>query len=77
MVFVHAFAKLNDILLVHFELFDVFSDPSGEKLPADRKSLAYTLTYRSADRTLTSEEIDKAHAKVLAALPKLGDVRIR
>ena len=70
-------SKQNDVLLVGFEMFDLFADPSGEKLPADRKSLAYTLTYRSSDRTLKSEEVDKAHAKVLAALPKLGDVKQR
>lgn len=71
------FKKQNDILLVDSEMFDLFADPSGEKLPADRKSLAYTLTYRSNDRTLKSEEVDKAHAKVLAALPSLGDVKTR
>ncbi|MEM7700066.1 MAG: phenylalanine--tRNA ligase subunit beta, partial [Verrucomicrobiota bacterium] len=46
------FASHQDPLLAHYELFDVFSDPSGEKLPADRKSLAWSLTYRSPDRTL-------------------------
>ena len=71
------FAKQNDVLLVGFELFDLFADASGEKLPADRKSLAYTLTYRSNDRTLKSEEVDAAHAKIVDALPQLGDVRTR
>ena len=27
--------------------------------------MAYALTYRAADRTLTSEEVDKAHAKLV------------
>ena len=71
------FNKQNDVLLVGFKMFDLFADPTGEKLPVDRKSVAYTLTYRSNDRTLKSEEVDKAHAKVLAALPKLGDVKQR
>ena len=45
------FASLNEPLLVSFELFDVFRDLSGEKLAADKKSVAWTLEYRSPDRT--------------------------
>jgi phenylalanyl-tRNA synthetase beta subunit len=33
--------KCNEPLLVSFECFDVFTDPTGVKLPADRKSVAY------------------------------------
>ena len=51
-------------LLAGVELFDVFTDPTGAKVPADRKSLAYSLTYRSAERTLTAEEVNAAHAKL-------------
>ena len=42
-------------------LFDLFLDPKGEKIPADQKSLAYALTYRAADRTLTEKEVNEAH----------------
>jgi phenylalanyl-tRNA synthetase beta chain len=51
-------------LLAGVELFDVFTDPTGAKVPADRKSLAYSLTYRSAGRTLTADEVNAAHAKL-------------
>ena len=61
-------AKHAEPLLVGSECFDVFSDPSGVKLAADRKSVAYRFHYRAADRTLKTEEIDAAHQKVLAAL---------
>ncbi len=65
--------KCNEPLLIAFECFDVFTDPSGVKLPADRKSVAYRFQYRAADRTLKAEEVDTAHQKVLAALTaKLG-----
>ena len=43
------------------QLFDVFRDHKGEKIPADRKSLAYALTYRSPERTLVEREINEAH----------------
>jgi phenylalanyl-tRNA synthetase beta chain len=45
-------------------LFDLFIDPKGEKIPADRKSLAYALTYRAPDRTLTEREVNEAHELV-------------
>jgi phenylalanyl-tRNA synthetase beta chain len=46
------------------QLFDRFLDPKGEKILADQKSLAYALTYRASDRTLTEKEVNEAHEKV-------------
>jgi phenylalanyl-tRNA synthetase beta chain len=43
--------------LAEVRLFDVFTDPTGEKVAAGRKSLAYALTYRAPDRTLTEREV--------------------
>ena len=48
-------------LLESVELFDLFS---GGEIGAARKSLAYRLTYRDRSRTLTSEEVTAAHAKI-------------
>ncbi|MBK1881478.1 phenylalanine--tRNA ligase subunit beta [Luteolibacter pohnpeiensis] len=63
-------AKHAEPLLISAECFDVFTDPSGEKLAADRKSVAYRFTYRDSGRTLKSDEVDAAHQKMLAALTK-------
>jgi phenylalanyl-tRNA synthetase beta chain len=30
-----------------------------------KKSLAFSLTYRAADRTLTTDEVENAHAKLV------------
>ena len=57
-------AKSNEPLLTGVELFDLFMDPTGAKVPADKKSLAYSLTYRAADRTLTADEVNAAHARL-------------
>jgi phenylalanyl-tRNA synthetase beta chain len=46
------------------QLFDFFRDKKGEKIGADRKSLAYALTYRAADRTLVEKEVNEAHELV-------------
>jgi phenylalanyl-tRNA synthetase beta chain len=69
--------KLAEPLLVSFECFDVFADPTGQKLPADRKSIAYRFQYRAADRTLKAEEVDAAHQKVLEALAQKLGVKLR
>ncbi|MCC6231163.1 MAG: phenylalanine--tRNA ligase subunit beta [Verrucomicrobiales bacterium] len=45
------------------ELFDVFR---GGHVPAGQKSLAYALTYRAAERTLTDADVAGAHEKVVA-----------
>ncbi len=50
-------------LLSDVRLFDVYRDE--KRIGAGKKSMAYALTYRAADRTLTSEEVDKAHAKLV------------
>jgi phenylalanyl-tRNA synthetase beta chain len=41
-------------------LKDVFVDETGVKLAADQKSVTVTLTFREEDRTLTSDEVDRA-----------------
>jgi len=48
-------------LLVEVTLFDIYR---GEPIPAGQKSLAYSLTYRHPDRTLTDAEVAKVHAKI-------------
>jgi phenylalanyl-tRNA synthetase beta chain len=65
-------AEAKEPLLAGVELFDVFTDPSGAKIPADKKSLAYSLTYRSAERTLTADEVNGAHAKLKDRIKALG-----
>ena len=50
-------------LLAEVRLFDVYRD--SERIGQGKKSMAYALTYRAADRTLTGEEVDKAHAKLV------------
>ncbi len=70
-------AKLAQPLLVSSECFDVFTDTTGQKIPADRKSLAYRFHYRESTRTLKAEEIDTAHQNVLEALKKGLGVQFR
>ena len=50
-------------LLDSVALFDVYRDE--KRLGANKKSMAYALEYRAADRTLTTEEVDKQHARLI------------
>ncbi len=50
-------------LLAEVRLFDVYRD--DERVGADKKSMAFNLEYRAADRTLTGEEVDKAHERLI------------
>ncbi len=52
-------------LLEKVALFDVYR---GKQLASGTKSVAFTLTYRAADRTLTEEEVTKVNNKILTAL---------
>jgi phenylalanyl-tRNA synthetase beta chain len=47
-------------LLERVDLFDLFTEQIG----AAGKSLAYTLTYRAKNRTLTNEEVTEVHARI-------------
>ena len=70
-------AAAREPLLVSAAPFDFFVDPSGAKLPADKKSVAYSLTYRAEDRTLTNEEVNAAHARVKQRLTDALAVQFR
>jgi phenylalanyl-tRNA synthetase beta chain len=49
-------------LLESVRLFDVYR---GKGVEIGKKSLAFSLTYRGEDRTLTDEEVSSAHEKVV------------
>ncbi len=59
-----AIASAREPLLEKVELFDLFMENDGQKKPEVKKSLAYSLTYRDKNRTLTSEEVSAVHARI-------------
>jgi phenylalanyl-tRNA synthetase beta chain len=64
-------------LLESVSLFDLFTDPAGKNLPADRKSLAISLTFRAGGRTLTTEEVNAATGRLKAGLKERLEVDFR
>lgn len=71
---VEAIRKFAPPELESVELFDIFT---GEAVGKGRKSVAYALTYRSAQRTLTDEEVNGYHNNVKRALIQALQVEIR
>ena len=64
-------------LLTGITPFDIFSDPKGEKVPLGKKSLAVALTFQHADRTLTTEEVNDALARIVTRLRESAGAEIR
>ena len=62
-------------LLRDVRLFDVYRDPV--RVGAGKKSMAFALTYRADDHTLTTEEVSAAHAKLVTKVTRStgGEVR--
>ncbi|MDQ6808819.1 MAG: phenylalanine--tRNA ligase subunit beta [Verrucomicrobiota bacterium] len=67
----------NEPLLAAVSLFDLFGGKAAETLGAGRKSLAYTLTYRDKNRTLTNDEINVVHARIRERLQRELAVELR
>ena len=61
-------------LLEAIEPFDVYR---GAPVPADKKSVAWSLTLRAPDRTLTDAEADQLVAAVIARLRERAGAEIR
>ena len=56
-------------LMEQCELFDVYE---GERIGTDKKSLAYSIRFRAADRTLEDKDVNGIMDKIVNALKELG-----
>lgn len=61
-------------LLERIELFDVYQQ---KPIPPNHRSLAYTLTFRSPEKTLTDQEVDSVQQKIIETLSANLDAKIR
>ncbi|MGE7779611.1 phenylalanine--tRNA ligase subunit beta [Peribacillus sp. NPDC097264] len=61
-------------LLKEVSIFDLYE---GEKMEEGKKSIAFSLKYFDPERTLTDEDITKAHEKVLAAVKEKAGAELR
>jgi phenylalanyl-tRNA synthetase beta chain len=61
-------------LVEEIRLFDVYK---GKQIPEGKKSIAYSIIYRSEDRTLKDEEINRVHESIIKALESELDAQLR
>ena len=66
-----AIVRGGDSLLEAIQLFDVYQ---GAQIEAGKKSVAFSITLRSADSTLTDEQTNSVMKKVMKELEKEGAV---
>ncbi len=64
----------SDPLLKTVSLFDVFE---GANIGAENKSMAYRFVYQHNERTLVTEEVEKAHANIIKILKEKFNAEVR
>jgi phenylalanyl-tRNA synthetase beta chain len=67
-------ASCSDLPVENARLFDLYR---GNPLPQGKKSLAYSIAYRSSDRTLTDEEVNRFHQKLIERVTRDLGVALR
>ena len=66
--------KNRGVHLEKVELFDIFR---GGQIPTGKKSVAYSLTFRAADKTLTDAEVNAAHEQLKRQLQQALPCEVR
>ena len=66
--------KASGELLDTIKLFDVYE---GSQIPEGKKSVAYAISFRAPDRSLTNEEINKVFNKILKDLEYKINAQLR
>ncbi|EAX48261.1 ferredoxin-fold anticodon-binding [Thermosinus carboxydivorans Nor1] len=61
-------------LLADVKLFDVYT---GEQVPKGSRSLAFSLTFRAGDRTLTDSEVEVYYKEIVLYLERTLDAKLR
>ena len=69
-----AITKNPNKILERVELFDIYR---GSSIPTGKKSMAYSLTFRAPDRTLTDTEVNGAHEQLKRSLLQTLKCEIR
>ena len=65
----HMIAQRGGKILEHYELFDIYE---GSQIQEGYKSVAYSITFRSKEKTLEEAEVTSAMKKILNGLESMG-----
>ena len=69
-----AIQDLHHPLIDDINLFDVYR---GAPIPTGKKGISYRIRYQSNERTLTDEEVNQHHEKVIARLREVFQAELR
>jgi len=67
-------AQLSDLPVESVRVFDLYR---GNPLAPGKKSLAYSIAYRASDRTLTDEEVNRLHQRLIERVDSPARVELR
>lgn len=67
----------KEVLLQEVAPFDIFVDPSGEKIAPDKKSIAISLKFQHDERTLTTQEVQEACDRLSVLLKNSFGAEVR
>lgn len=67
-------SNLGEALLENVEVFDQYLGPP---IPEGKKSLAYKISYRADDRTLTDAEVQAVHQRIVKRIGEVFDAQLR
>ncbi|OLS02829.1 phenylalanine--tRNA ligase subunit beta [Tissierella creatinophila] len=61
-------------IIEDIELFDIYR---GDQIPENMKSMAFSITYRSYERTLKDKEVEEIQTSIIRDLEKTFDAKLR
>ncbi|MCP4566241.1 MAG: hypothetical protein GY841_01535, partial [FCB group bacterium] len=61
-------------LMESVEVFDLFT---GDPVPEGKKSLAFSVSYRSSEKTLAEQEVDEVHNRIIDHIKGKFEARLR
>ena len=67
-------AQSSDLPVESVRVFDLYR---GAPLPAGKKSLAYSISYRASERTLTDDEVNRLHQRLVERVTRQLGVELR
>lgn len=66
--------EVDSDIIESVNLFDIYK---GKPIPRHKKSLAFSIRYRSSEKTLTDSEVDELHLKILSRLQSKVGAELR
>ncbi len=69
-----AIQDVTSYIIEEIKLFDIYK---GKSIPADKKSLAFSIRFRSIEKTLTDNEVDKVYSRIVKKLEDSLNAELR